>query len=42
MKDQLQRTSLKDGTEVKIYRNLSKKTNSVMINVPNFFGQKDG
>ena len=40
MKDQLQRTSLKDGTEVKIYRNLSKKTNSVMINVPNFFGQK--
>ena len=40
MKDQLQKTSLKDGTEVKIYRNLSKKTNSVMINVPNFFGQK--
>jgi hypothetical protein len=40
MKDQLTRKSLEDGTEVKLYRNLRTKTNSVMVNVPNFYGKK--
>ena len=40
MKDYLNKKSLGDGTEVRMFRNLTKDTNSVQMYVPNSEGKK--
>ncbi len=41
-KDYLEKTSIADGTEVRMFRNLRSYTNSVQMNIPNCEGKKDG
>ena len=40
MKDYLNKKSLADGTEVRMFRNLRSYTNSVQMNIPNCEGKK--
>ena len=39
-KDYLEKTSIADGTEVRMFRNLKSYTNSVQMNIPNCEGKK--
>ena len=38
-KDYLEKTSIADGTEVRMFRNLKSYTNSVQMNIPNCEGR---